>query len=125
VLGVIVSPAEGTKVTFIPGSTGNITWKVDDDISDLLNRAWRFTRRGGSKEELLATIADDDPRKIRSSLLGVEIEKPATLLLKNVNQSYNGEYKFSLTTKSASVPETIGVNVFIASKFRQINISVI
>jgi hypothetical protein len=117
---VIYFPAEGKEYVFLPGSTGNITWKFDDDISALALRSWFFTRRGGSSERLV-TIADDDRRKIRpSSLTGVEIEKPATLLLINVNQSYNGEYQFSLT-KSSPTAETIGVQVFIASKCHQIS----
>ena len=114
-LGAITSPAEGTEFVFLPGSTGNLTWTFDDDVSTLILRAWFFTRSGGSTSERLATIADDDNRKIRhSSLSGVEIIKPATLLLKNVNQSYDGVYRFQLDGSGPSV--SISVRVFIASK---------
>ena len=114
-LGGITSPAEGTEFVFLPGSTGNLTWTFDDDVSTLVLRAWFFTRSGGSKSERLATIADDDNRKVRqSSLSGVEIVKPATLLLKNVNQSYDGVYLFQLHGSGPAV--SIGVRVYIASK---------
>ena len=114
-LGGITSPAEGTEFVFLPGSTDNLTWTFDDVVSTLILRAWFFTRTGGSTSERLATIVGDDNRIIRpSSLSGVEIVKPATLLLKNVNQSYNGVYRFQLDGSGPSV--SIGVRVYIASK---------
>ena len=81
-------------------------------------RSWFFTRSSRSTAEQLARIIHDDNPEIRqSSLFGVEIVKPATLLLRNVNQSYDGVYQFQLF---GSGPVTIaGVRVFIASTFHQ------
>ena len=114
-LGAITSPPEGTEFVFLPGSTGKLTWTFDDDVSTLFLRSWFFTRSGGSTTERLARIVDDDdPKILQSSLSGVEIVKPATMLLKNVNQSYNGVYQFQLDGSNLAV--SIGVRVYIASK---------
>ena len=116
-LGEIISPAKGTNVSFLPGSTGNLTWTFDDDISTLYERFWYFIPSGGSSE-LLAHIYDDkDPQVEQSSLsAGVKIVKPATLLLKNVSQSYNGIYRFFLIRSGIKYPAA-DVRVFIASKY--------
>ncbi len=115
-LGRIISPAKGTEFTFLPGTTGNITWIFDDAISSLVFRSWFFTRRGGSTPERLVTISDNNGPNIRkSSLSGVEIVKPGTLLLKNVTQSHNGVYEFVLSASGPAVASD--VVVFIASKF--------
>jgi hypothetical protein len=62
---------------------------------------------------MVAHIYDDDVPEIRwSNLSGVNvgIEKPATLILKNVDQSYNGVYQFTV------YGEKRRVRVFIAGK---------
>ena len=114
-LGGIISPAEGMELFFFPGSTVNITWKFDDDVSSLFVRAWYFKRGGGSSERLASIVDDNDPKIQRSSLSGVKIIKPATLILKNVNESYNGVYRFELSGSGLAV--SIGVRVYIASMF--------
>jgi hypothetical protein len=52
---------------------------------------------------------------IASGVLDVAVEEPATLALKNVNETYNGTYQFALS------PSTGGgiseVDVFIAGKY--------
>jgi hypothetical protein len=82
----------------------------------LFTRAWYFKRKGGSTAEPLATIiSNNDPDILKSSLSGVEIVKPGTLLLKNVNQSYNGIYQFDLAAFGPRI--SLDVKVFIAGKF--------
>jgi hypothetical protein len=117
-IGESVSPVR----IILHGSTGNLTWKLNDiDISTLTSRAWYFTRSHQSTKERLATIRDDGNPKIRqSSLSGVEIVKPATLLLKNVNQSYDGVYQFSLI--GYSVVAIVDITVFIAGKYQNRNL---
>ena len=114
-LGEIISPDEGTEYIFLPGSTGNITWGLDNSVRSLHYRSWHFKRSGSTSKEILANIHYDmDPEKQSSSLSGVEIEKPATLILKNVNQSYDGVYQFTAVGKKGS--DTVCVRVFIAGK---------
>ena len=102
-LGKITSPPDGTRLTFLPGSTEKIQWTFDDDISlrrrgELsVDRSWYFTSSDGSQRERLATIYfDGEPGILNSSLPGVAIEKPATLVLKNIDLRNNGTYRFQL-----------------------------
>jgi hypothetical protein len=106
-------------VSFLPGTTGNLTWKFDDDVSTLRNRLWYFTPNGRSRSELLAAITKDDNPRIRRNLLsGVDVVKPATIILKNVSQSYNGKYEFILVGLGRRrLARPVGVRVFIASKY--------
>jgi hypothetical protein len=117
-IGASVSPV----CIILYGSTGNLTWKLNDiDISTLTSRSWYFTRSNESTSELLATIQDDhNPKMRQSSLSGVEIVKPATLLLKNVNQSYDGVYK--LTLIGYSVVAIVDITVFIAGMYQNQNL---
>ena len=101
----------------LPGSTVNITWSFNDDVSQVFSRAWFFTSSDRSfVNKRLASIFDNgDPRIANSGLSGVTIIKPATLLLKNVNQTYDGTYRFDLSGPVGGRSEVV---VFIASKFR-------
>ena len=87
------------------GSDVKIRWKFQvSDISKVKLRIWYFTSSDGRfKEEELAEIDDDEEPEITTTrLTGVEVEEQATLVLKNVNQTYDGVYEFSLTAGSAS-----------------------
>ena len=78
-------------MTVLPGSTVNITWSFNNDVSQVTSRVWYFTSSDGSfVDERLAVIIFDGQPQINIGLSGVSIAKPATLLLKNVNQTYNG-----------------------------------
>ena len=114
-LGQITLPPDGTKMTVLPNSTVNITWSFQDKLSEVLLRVWRFTSSDGPfNGKLLAKVNDDDQPKIEDSgLSGVSIEKPATLLLKNVNETYDGTYRFILAGPVGGRSEVV---VYIASK---------
>ena len=62
----------------------------------------------------LALIDDDDPIRIFTNLLDFTVEKPATLVLKNVNLTYNGTYQFGLTPSVGAASSV--VVVYIAGK---------
>ena len=113
-IGDITSPPDGTKYVFLPGRTAKIKWEFDDAISSPRLRFWTFTNSDGSSTESLASIFRNASTDIETRLFEVDIERPATLVLKNVNQSYNGMYQFALT---ASIAFTSVVTVSIASKF--------
>ena len=116
-LGKITSPPPGTRLTFLPGSTAKIQWAFDDDISRVFYRLWRYfgTSSDSSQVELLvAILSDQAPEVYNSSLSGVSIEKPATLVLKDVDLSYNGTYQFQLL--ASGTVESSKVVVFIAGK---------
>ena len=107
-------------MTVLPGSTVNIIWSFNDDVSKVLARAWWFTSSDGSfVNTLLASIIRDGQPQIEDSgLSGISIVKPATLLLKNVNQSYDGTYRFDLSGRGGGGSSR--VVVFIASKFESL-----
>ena len=104
-------------MTVLPGSTANIEWLFFDDVSQVISRTWYFTSSDGSfvNQRLASIFLDEDPRIDNSGLSGVSIVKPATLFLKNVNQTYNGTYRFDLSGRGGSGSSR--VVVFIASKF--------
>ena len=88
----------------------NLQWDFDDDIKTVTARTWRFF--GDSR--VLALISLDGEPVILDRSLKFEIQKPATLILKNVNESYNGTYQFTFETdKTKDVSEAV---VEIASK---------
>jgi hypothetical protein len=82
----------------------------------VISRAWYFTSSDGSfnAKRLALIVLDQEPQIEKSGLSGVTIVKPATLILKNVNATYNGTYRFSL---GSSTTGNSVVVVFIASKF--------
>ncbi|XP_028399290.1 hemicentin-1-like [Dendronephthya gigantea] len=112
--GQITSPLNGKSFIFLNGETANITWSFKDDISKVGYRAWYFTSSNGVfSGHKLGGIIDDDPPTKTTSLFDVEIKKPGTLLLKNVNLTYDGTYRFDLI---APVGGRSTVVVFIAKK---------
>ena len=88
--------AEPRNSVVKPGSTVNLQWDFDDDIKTVTARTWRFFGDSGSR--ILALISVDAKPIIRDQSLKFEIKKPATLILKDVNESYNGTYQFTLET---------------------------
>ena len=104
--------------TVISGTTVRLTWTFLSDPSDA-NLAWYFTRRRvGSIPEPIAIKNSSHPVQIsQSSLPGVEIELTppiATLVLKNVDESYNGKYRFSVQGVGG---RNVYVELYIAGMF--------
>ena len=103
-------------MTVLPGENMTITWSFSDDVARLVARSWYFTSSDGSFDERLAVILlNGQPQIFNIGLSGVSIVKPATLLLENVNQTYDGTYRFDLSGPGGG--ETSRVVVIIASKF--------
>ena len=104
---------------FYPGSDAKIDWSYVGAISQMVLRQWFFNSSDGSRAGTLAVIGYNlDPVQQNFSLIPrFGIEKPATLLLKNVDGSYNGMYTFILYIKSRLYPYKSEVAVAIAGKF--------
>ena len=94
----------------------NITWKFDDNISDVGFRTWSFTSSDGSGKETLAIIGANGDPTIRNKLPDFDIIKPGTLILNHVDKRYDGTYNFELRVDGKS-DDTSDVRVFIAGKF--------
>ena len=85
-LGKITSPPHGTSLTVFPGSTEKIEWM--SNITNVLLWSWYFISSDGLRGyELLADVDDDGVTTIFSSLPEVEIERPTTLVLRNVDMT--------------------------------------
>ena len=110
--GKVFAPSAGTSLVFAPGSTVRISWSFDDVINPITRRVWTFAPSNGQRRVSLAAIDDDDPVKILTNLFEFAVVKPATLVLKNVNLTYNGTYQFGLTP-SVGVSSSVVV-VYIA-----------
>lgn len=103
-------------MTFLLGSTEKIAWTFDDTITTYTVRSWTFISIGSSKKKVLARIVGNGSASILASGSDpvIAVEKPATLVLKNVDRSYNGKYEFQV---SATFVSRITVVVFVAGKF--------
>ena len=96
-------PPGGSRLVFALNSTAKIEWSYDEEENSTsmeenstLSRQWYFSSNDGKNGESIAEIiGDDDPIIENSSLPGVVIIKPATLVLNNVDLRYNGTYQFS------------------------------
>ena len=113
--GQIIRPTNGTKLTFLPGTTRKIDWSIVP-TSQIQLRTWTFKSTDGSRTgELTAIIGMTPDPKNFSLIPKFEIEVPATLILQNVNDRYDGMYTFHLRRRN--VPEEMSaVTVIIAGK---------
>ena len=76
-------------------------------------------RGNDSQTEFLARIVlDREPVIFNISLPGVAVEKPGSLILENVNLSYNGTYKFLIWVREGIIviPQASEVVVHILGK---------
>ena len=113
-LGRVYPSSNGTTLTITSGSNARIVWTFDDAIQSFTRRYWSFTSRDGRLITFAYVIGDGDVI-ILSSLFDFGVEKPATLILKNVNETYNGTYKFALVPSNGVGEDE--VIVFIAGEF--------
>ena len=87
-------------------------WSFTDDIENFSLRSWIFTPSDGRRRVGLAEIRGNGDVQILTTAYEVAVEKPATLVLKNVDLTYDGKYLFSLSTDGSAE-----VVVYIAGKF--------
>ena len=112
--GAVFPPSNSNTVTFIPGSTEKIVWSFNDDIKSFSRRLWTFTPSDGRPQVALAKIEGDGNVEIFNNSYDVALEKPATLVLKNVTLAYNGTYEFLLAPNGVGSSKVV---VYIAGKF--------
>ena len=97
------------------GSTEKLIWTFDSPISTVTYREWHFTSSNGSGTTLARILDNIDPLLSKPSLILFAVEKPGTLVLKNITISYNGTYKFTVVANGRGSASE--VTVFIAGKF--------
>ena len=90
----------------------------DDDISKVSYRRWSFRKSGDYGFRTLALIIFDKNPDVRKNVLPrIGIIQPNALVLHNVNQSYDGTYRFTLAVDGAQKDYISDVRVFIAGTF--------
>ncbi|XP_028413706.1 titin-like [Dendronephthya gigantea] len=94
--GTVYPPTNGTRLTLLKGSTARISWRFDG-VGTINARSWYFQSIDASREETIALLPRNNVSDIpKSSLPRVNVEKPATLILQNLTEKYNGTYRFEL-----------------------------
>ena len=93
-VGQVTVTSEKDNYAVPTGEDLEITWKVNGiETQNLDSRRWFLD----PSKDILATITNDAPvNKNNKTILaeGFDIRKPSTLILKNVDDRYNGGYKF-------------------------------
>ena len=112
-----VFPVPGDYTFVVPqGKDARIHWKAirRGGYWFYTSPKWYFRRSDDGPLERLASMS----RIENSSLPCVAIEKPATLVLKNVDIGYNGTYRFD----GGLFRPRSDVTVFVAGKFLSLSI---
>ena len=110
-IGKVFPPSDGTSLVFARGSTERIVWSYDDEIEGLSRRIWSFESSDGKLDEIFAFVDADGGVNMLTSLFEVAIEKPATLVLRNINETYGGTYKFSPAPSNGGVESEVVVSI--------------
>ena len=116
-LGQIISPPDGSELFVLNGSNVRIEWSLQDGLT-INYRSWTF-KRNSSADVFLGSISRTGKIDIATKLYDVDIEKPATLVLNNVNASYEGRYEFNLITTG---PTIYSVLVIVPGEFFSIKL---
>ena len=98
-LAEIVLPPFGNLTYVAKGSNVNLPWTYDFGAKIILQRVWAFSKTGKSSDlkTVASIIVNGKPDITNTTLNNVNITKPATLVLKNVNRDNNGTYRFTVT----------------------------
>ena len=110
-------PFNRSAIVVLPGQNARISlrWTFVGDPSRAI-LVWYFTRSGSSKEEELAEqFRNNAPVIYNSSLPGLAIEYPATLVLKNVNRRFNGIYRLLVAVAGGGGVSSVAL--FIPGKY--------
>ncbi|XP_028399310.1 limbic system-associated membrane protein-like [Dendronephthya gigantea] len=112
--GAAIYPPSGTNLTLLPdGLPKEIKWTYNGTAHRV---SWIFTRRNTTGKRTIAFIFRSGEIKIfNQTLPGASVIKPATLIFKKVDESFNGKYEFELILVDGTFI-TSYVNIFIAEK---------
>ncbi|XP_028413713.1 opioid-binding protein/cell adhesion molecule homolog [Dendronephthya gigantea] len=113
--GDVSPPSSGNKMILLPGSTAKIEWTFNDKISDVFFRSWAFTSTyPTNRTTTLATISFNDSVAIVTNVPTFAVQKPSTLVLKNVGRHHDGVYKFAVVAKASNTDSAVTVIIVVA-----------
>ncbi|XP_046857384.1 opioid-binding protein/cell adhesion molecule-like [Xenia sp. Carnegie-2017] len=101
--------APSDRLVFAPGEDGRIVWTYSGDINQITFQGLRFT---GASIYLVFVARGIVVDRI-SNGLDFQFVLPLTLILKNVNPTYNGTYIMEVGLASGTLPPS-PVHIFIA-----------
>ena len=118
-LGAIYLVGKNNRVV-LPGSDVEIKWTFDDDLDKLIVRVWNYATKN---EELASIIRKGSVQETNSTLsTGAEFNEKGTMVLRNVDDSYNGTYYFQVLV-TGSTGDISYVDVFVAGRLTIIGIN--
>ncbi|XP_046857382.1 uncharacterized protein LOC124450780 [Xenia sp. Carnegie-2017] len=103
----LIAPSD--RLVFAPGEDGRIVWTYSGDINQIFFQGLTFT---GASTSLVVVSRGKVVDRV-SNGLDFQFVLPLTLILKNVNQTYNGTYTMEVSLASGTLPPS-PVHVFIA-----------
>ena len=118
-VGQISLPPDGDTFIVLPGKNVTVAWKIDVNISVINIRQWTFLPKGNFFADIFFNLGVN--KYLQNSPGPFTIEKPSTLILKNVNIEYNGTYRFKITDRNG-ITTSSDVAVFVAGKWLLFNI---
>ena len=104
-------------IVALPGQNVTLNWTF---VGILVYSQWYFTRRSaGSRQQLLVVNYFDARYHIFDDILPrVSFEKPATLVLRNVDALYNGKYMLWANGEPSSVEFFVAGKYFLKCFFK-------
>ncbi|XP_046857948.1 hemicentin-2-like isoform X2 [Xenia sp. Carnegie-2017] len=104
-------PSDGSEIVLNSGETKSITWRYNGVVPEFDFKSWTFIDVDGTKG--LATMDSGGLKTFHELNIDFRIIEPFTLVLRSVNETYNGTYSLNVFSITA-VAETSTVDVFIA-----------
>ena len=124
-IGNVDLPREGDTFVAEPAENVTISWRSYWKEEKVFARIWTFESSDGRPKAILATtFGNENPVISKIGLPGVEIRKPATLVLRNVDRRYNGTYIFNLGASEGGTSNvtyaTLPVTLLVVGKVHRI-----
>ena len=115
---VAVLNAPSDRLVFAPGEDGRIVWTYSRDTNEITGQNLSFT---GASTSLVVVSRGKVVDRV-SNGLDFQFILPLTLILKNVNQTYNGTYIMEVTVDRFYIRLPSPVHVFIAGLYVELSV---
>ena len=103
-VAAISLPSYGNVTYVTKGSDVSLPWTYDFGGAAILSRQWFFSNRSSDLALLIYFAGATQTISSKSPFKDIDVNKPATLVLKNVNLDHNGTYRFTVTVDGITTP---------------------